>query len=496
MMDEQAIVGFYTNVLHRKWTYIHQRFNAIPWKMKPWLQGHSPAILHYFGTKPWEMKRTDYPDLETWWVVVDRLVQHHPSIRPWMPLDQTASDMYKTDSVAGVGYDSVAEHYNRIKREDAKETRSSRDEDPIIGVRRANNFLKAGLISAAINIWRMYERITDARNSSAAVLAFQSEGLRILDLACGNGADAEKCRRIARDSRSAIRSYLGVDVSKDSVRVANEILHTMVRSARQRDGMTQCEASAIVANLETTVLSQLVVGDSKTFHGEYSMLHANQTHIASCQFALHYFFRHQTSLVTLANNLAWALADGGVFVGFHADGERIARYVRTLHAGNKLRWEEGGPNRRAVLDVGHATIKIPERTVEFLVSGAEDPHTPDGSIPPFGYAYDFTLGSRVQGATEYVVHTPTLDNFMLQHGGLVRAVDVNASELVDEMRTTRYWTDVFHKTGVSCDGSGVIKRPDRETVGLYRAFVYIRDSGVSDRMYRTREFLHKMLGLV
>ena len=79
-MDEQAICRLYQD-LRVEWTFIHQRHNFIPWQPR-WLV-HSdgpPTVFHYFNTKPWNMSRGEWPDLEAWWLVADALVRRHPAL--------------------------------------------------------------------------------------------------------------------------------------------------------------------------------------------------------------------------------------------------------------------------------------------------------------------------------------------------------------------------------------------------------------------------------
>jgi len=72
-IDEQAIAEFYTVVLGREWTNIHQRYCFISRK-EHWLsKGDKPKVIHYLGNpNPWEMKKDEFPDLIHWWKVHDK----------------------------------------------------------------------------------------------------------------------------------------------------------------------------------------------------------------------------------------------------------------------------------------------------------------------------------------------------------------------------------------------------------------------------------------
>jgi hypothetical protein len=85
-MDEQSIVYLYQQ-LGRRFTYIHQRHNFIPWN-KAWIDPDKdgpPTLFHFFGTeKPWVGVRSDWPDVESWWQMAQVLVEAHPNLRdPW-----------------------------------------------------------------------------------------------------------------------------------------------------------------------------------------------------------------------------------------------------------------------------------------------------------------------------------------------------------------------------------------------------------------------------
>ena len=85
-MDEQSIVSLYQK-LGRRFAYIHQRHNFIPWNTA-WIdveRDGPPTLFHFFGTvKPWVGLRFDWPDNESWWQMAEVLVEKYPSLRePW-----------------------------------------------------------------------------------------------------------------------------------------------------------------------------------------------------------------------------------------------------------------------------------------------------------------------------------------------------------------------------------------------------------------------------
>lgn len=73
MIDEQFICFQIKN----KWTYISQKYNWIPWHSQ-WLRKdeYPPAVIHYFSTKPWVLRRSEYHDLEIWWDYVTQMIHN------------------------------------------------------------------------------------------------------------------------------------------------------------------------------------------------------------------------------------------------------------------------------------------------------------------------------------------------------------------------------------------------------------------------------------
>ena len=77
--DEQSITMFYSDILKRDWTFIHQRYNFIPWKQS-WLEkGDTPYVYHYFNKdKPWDMEEGSFEDLKPYYDVVKMFLYKYP----------------------------------------------------------------------------------------------------------------------------------------------------------------------------------------------------------------------------------------------------------------------------------------------------------------------------------------------------------------------------------------------------------------------------------
>lgn len=68
--DEQALT-----LVYQDWYHISQSYNMIPWHAKTWLPPtEQVSVYHYFGDKPWTLKREQWPDLAPWWRYHDTTV--------------------------------------------------------------------------------------------------------------------------------------------------------------------------------------------------------------------------------------------------------------------------------------------------------------------------------------------------------------------------------------------------------------------------------------
>jgi lipopolysaccharide biosynthesis glycosyltransferase len=78
MVDEQSIVRSYYET-KQPWHMIDQRYQFIPWHTD-WIKKMQepnviPFLCHYFSSKPWELPRGDYLDMEAWWQLAAAMVR-------------------------------------------------------------------------------------------------------------------------------------------------------------------------------------------------------------------------------------------------------------------------------------------------------------------------------------------------------------------------------------------------------------------------------------
>ncbi len=90
--DEQFITWFYNDHLNIPFTFIHQKYNFIPWHKK-WIGKETPYLLHFFNTKPWVMKRGEYQDLESFWQIVKCMIGEYPTLKNLYNEDDLLKDV-------------------------------------------------------------------------------------------------------------------------------------------------------------------------------------------------------------------------------------------------------------------------------------------------------------------------------------------------------------------------------------------------------------------
>lgn len=237
--------------------------------------------------------------------------------------------------------DRVAQHYDERTR--AAEC-VPREADPLFALREANNAVKSALIDIAV--W-----------AARKVRGGACDGIRVFDMACGRGGDLSKWKHYMVDS------YVGVDVSPESIREARK------RARTHRLGFPH---KFFVQDL------------ARVYHGP------DNFNIVSLQFALHYFMRDAASFAALVYNVATALHSGGMFVCTFPRADRVLHTVRH------------GASTNSVYSIQ------PSREL------AEYDGNPDSVH--FGMSYKFSMSNYVQDCEEYVVNPKLLEKAMLEHG--------------------------------------------------------------------------------
>lgn len=362
------------------------------------------------------------------------------------------------DRLEIAGFTSVGDAYGHAARLALGE---QRDSSKTIQLRRACNFLKDGPIRVSIAFWILSMR--GKRDDGSRI--------RVLDLCCGRGQDFDKYRRICRDSSCSLEELVGVDVSSgDALASAKERWDSMARYNRP----VPTRGGVLCGDL-AQAHAAMVINEAARRAGWRTLPDINSYHMASCMFALHYFFKDEMSLRNLVAGAGFMLRDGGFFVCVHADGEAMA-----------AAYLEHGRHPR--IRIGLADITFHEGTRAMLDGGLREEY----KDRPFGWAYDFHLPGAVENVTEYMVHSPTRDR-IFEHYHFVKVFDESAETTVNSMRRVPFWEDTFCKCAVDCDGSGRLAEETWDHLALYRVVIYTK-SPLKVDVNVVRNFIRSKMG--
>jgi len=230
---------------------------------------------------------------------------------------------------------TVQQHYDNRKLE----SKSDREQSQSLYVRNFNNWIKMVILSEAC-------KKCNGRNDNR---------LAVIDLACGQGGDLSKYEHLP------VWDYIGIDISPVLIERAQE---------RYKDRRFKFGALFYASDLSRPL--SFTPG-----------LCPGERHLASMQFALHYFASSQEAMLTLLQTVSTYLAPGGLFVGTTVDKNALAECVR-----NKNK------RKNPLLQLEHDE--------SFLPSLEKNP-------TPWGVGYKFTLVDAVDHLTEYVVDRTLLE---------------------------------------------------------------------------------------
>jgi SAM-dependent methyltransferase len=388
----------------------------------------------------------------------------------------------------------IAEAYEQAARIASS---AERDASLTIELRRANNFVKDGPIRACISFWASVLRAGGGAAAKGEVdPSACPPRLEVLDLCCGRGQDFDKFRRAARDSRAVLSKLVGADLSGgDTAASARE---RWVQSAEwvMRDNPVSSPTRP------TVMMGGVLTADLGVMHSaraiDLAMEYAHwdpdsapqpaSMHLATCFFALHYFFRSPESLSNLLAGVSWYLRDGGFFATIHADGEAIAKRARAELKGR------GSPQGPLDLHFGQARVRLSEATARMLLD--DDPVS--DAVNPFGWDYTFELPGAVLNVDEYMVHSPTRDRYA-ENVHLIKLLDESAAVLLNRMTTVPFWAEAFVKCQVDCSGasgshSTAVSPSTLEALSMYRVVIYGKFPLGCD-VIPARRFIRSKLGL-
>lgn len=191
----------------------------------------------------------------------------------------------------------------------------------------------------------------------------QVSRLSILDIGSGRGGDLSKWSRLRP------RAYIGLDVSRESVKEARDRYSSLVGGGRvaTHARFECCDAS----------------------HERFPVDVEHSIDIVSCQFSLQFFFADEASLTHLLDEVDRCIAPNGILVATFPDGDRISSEMcRTVEAPSIV--------------IGHFLFRRFQRTMSMM---------PNES--PFGIPYSFTLGDAPP-CLEYIVFAKFLTHILEQ----------------------------------------------------------------------------------
>jgi len=208
--------------------------------------------------------------------------------------------------------------YNQLNRS----SQGSRGESVIYHMRCLNNFVKSAIIKDSLAL------IKHELGSRASI--------KILDLACGKGADIQKFVQTCREYRLNIEQYVGVDIARKSLENAIDRLEGM----RGKPSNVRF----IEADLGTDSLSGPPGGeaDLKSMEqwksGSWFRKPPSETlttdtrfDLVSMQFALHYMFQSRRRAMHFFKTISQHMMTGGVFVATTVCSDEVIR--RLIEAG-------------------------------------------------------------------------------------------------------------------------------------------------------------------
>lgn len=170
----------------------------------------------------------------------------------------------------------------------------------------------------------------------------------ILDLACGKAGDLNKW------TFNGARYVVGLDVSGDNITNSSDGAYKRYIQALRQFGNRVPRAAFIIGNSSRPILDGSAGANEeeadmlRTIFGKYPTKGAVPKYIehhmagimrpgvdiASCMFAIHYFFENKESLDGLLKNIADTVKVGGYFIGCCFDGMRVFNLLKDIEKGH------------------------------------------------------------------------------------------------------------------------------------------------------------------
>ena len=322
---------------------------------------------------------------------------------------------------------SMDAHYSAIAQSEGTKTRQEQEDSPCYRFRNLSNFIKTVGLYASCQVWG------------------DGAELKVVDLACGRGGDVHKWKRITQKKRQKLIKFYGLDVARGAIAHATEHRSRVLPSSTDKVWLAE--------DLERPDLVDTLIGNGT--------LEPESLHVASMQFALHYFFKSEASLQALFHFVSRSLMDGGIFVCTYADGNTISRMCR------EKRWEEA---QKSGFDPPSVRVENDLFSIEMATRVLKDiEHSPI----PFGHGYRFTLSNAVRGMREFLVVDTVLTQ-IAESFGMRTILEENFQPFTkDVMRQERHQETMRY---MKVFGQQRELQPSEwEATSLYKIRIFVKD---------------------
>jgi len=165
----------------------------------------------------------------------------------------------------------------------------------------------------------------------------------LFDIACGRGND------LPRWMKYKVKTLLGIDINEDNILNAQDGAYARMFKCRNMDSvnyafLTIDASKKIDTNLINSIENNSLrtIGNSvwgiekdKRVLNTFNMAN-NKFDVITCNFAIHYFFTNEESLVNVCNNIARHINKNGYFIGTCFDENEIEKLLRPVRVGDEI----------------------------------------------------------------------------------------------------------------------------------------------------------------
>ncbi|PWZ01293.1 hypothetical protein BCV70DRAFT_71405 [Testicularia cyperi] len=302
--------------------------------------------------------------------------------------------------------EEVASHYNKRREVGIH----GREESPIIGLRKFNNWIKSVLVGS-------FARGRDPNMDGRG----RPRGGRILDLGCGKGGDLKKWDKVSPSG------LVAADIAAVSIEQAAE---------RHRDNGNKFPADFYAFDCFSTPLDEVI---------PRQLLEPGFDNV-TLQFCMHYAWEDVQKARTMLDNVARYLRPGGVFIGTIPDSAELRGRLHDSGASAKDR------------SFGNRYYKVVFDQIE--------------TFPPFGNRYTFFLEDAVENVPEYVVKFDVFED-LAREVGLRCIYRKNFAEIYhDESRHPEFGRLLERMKVCNRDGSLVLDEDMWQAATIYLGFAF------------------------